>query len=267
MRYISICLFISLNFVVNEPASGTQVAADAALEFSATAIQKAPEKPDYRSQMYIGKDSVRTDSILNNVDVIEIVRTKDNVRLFLVPEHKVYMEVKTNHPDPPAVEVTETTKPCDGLENTSCLLLGLETIFGRSAEKWEFTVLADDQKFRSLHWIDVERRMIVREFLPNGTISELIPQGNETINGRQSEKWLWQVSGAEGPIRTSLQWYDPELKITTREEIEGGYVRELRMIKIEKQPASLFKIPKDFNKVNDLQQYLGTFNDQSQPGQ
>lgn len=245
-------------------------AAEIGVEFSATAVQKAPDRLNYESQMYIGKDYVRTDSVVRNTNIIEIQNTKTKTKYFLLPKDKVYMEVKLNNPNMPKVEINQNTKPCDGMVNTQCELLATESVFGRPTEKWEFIVKQpgqqssqkNDQSLRSLHWIDVERRMIVREFLPNGTINELIPQGDEIINQRKSEKWLWQVSGPDGLIRSSTQWYDPELKITTREEIKGGFIRELTNIKIETQQSSLFKIPESYTQVNDLQKYMNANTEQ-----
>ena len=44
-------------------------------------------------------------------------------------------------------------------------------------------------------------------------------------------------------METATQWYDPELKIAIREELPGGYIRELRDIKTGKQEKDLFEIP------------------------
>jgi len=248
----SLMIMISVSLFVSSVSHATEVG----IEFSATAVQKAPDRASYQSEMYIGKDFVRTDSTMKNTKIIEIQNTKAMKKYYLLPEHKVFMEVKLRNPMTPEVEIDQNTKPCDGMENTRCELLATESIFGRPAEKWEFVVQQNNQSIRSLHWIDIERRMIVREFLPNGTINELIPQGDDIVNQRKSEKWLWQVSGPNGTIRTSIQWYDPELKITTREEIQGGFVRELIHIKLGKQPKSLFDIPSSYVQVSDLKKYI-----------
>jgi len=47
----------------------------------------------------------------------------------------------------------------------------------------------------------------------------------------------------------STQWYDPELRIITREELPGGYFRELKSIEIGPQPPALFKAPADYKQV------------------
>lgn len=232
----------------------TSLAYEVALEFSATAVQIAPGRPDVQKKMYVGKDMVRTESELNNTQLIEITKTKEQLRLFIVPSEKVYMQQKGSGP---VISVTPdklaSENPCAGMRDTSCKLLSTEKINNRPAEKWEFTAIQGDQVYLSLHWIDVEHRMLVREFFPDGTFTELTPLGTETINGRHTEKWLWQTSGPGGLGNSATQWYDPELKIAIREEMQGGFIRELRDIKTGKQDSSLFEIPAGYRQVDHLQ--------------
>ena len=253
MRYHIIFLSILFNLII----ASNVLAYEMAVEFSATAIQKAPDRSDYQRKMYIAKNKVRTESVFNNVQLIEIVKIKKQERIVLLPEHKVYMQQQNNNPA--MKEVADSNKnanPCEGLVNTSCVMLAKETINERPTEKWEFTIKQNDQDRKTLHWIDVEHRMVVREFMPDGTLMELIPKGVEMLNGRSSEKWLWQLLASDGQERTSTQWYDPELKMTIREEIEGGYVRELRNIKVGSHKDELFEIPPDYKRVEDIQEYM-----------
>jgi hypothetical protein len=78
----------------------------------------------------------------------------------------------------------------------------------------------------------------------------------QETNGRQTEKWSMQITRADGQQMTSYQWYDPELKIAIREEMQGGFVRELKNIKVGKQDAKLFKVPSGYKQVEQLPAYL-----------
>jgi len=255
MRYHIIFLSILFNLII----ASNVLAYEMVVEFSATAIQKAPGRPDYQRKMYIAKNQVRTESVFNNVQLIEIVKIKKQERIVLLPEHKVYMQQQNNNPAMQEVaESNKDAKPCDGLANTSCVMLAKEIINERPTEKWEFKLKQDEQERISLHWIDVEHRMIVREFMPDGTVMELIPKGVEMLNGRSSEKWLWQLLTSDGQTRTSTQWYDPELKMTIREEIEGGYIREISDIKIGSHNNELFEIPPGYKRVEDIQEYIAS---------
>jgi len=244
---------VVLNLLIIEFALAIEVG----VEFSATAVQIAPGQPEYQREMYVGRDVVRTDSVRNNTRLIEIVNTKEQVRLFLVPKEKIYMQQTGSAPV--IQEVPDTSapaNPCAGMKDTSCKMLGKETINNRQAEKWGFVLEQGNQVSLSLHWIDVEHRIIVREYLPNGSFMELSPLGAEKVNGRHAEKWLWQLTGPDGQTKTALQWYDPELKISIREETQDGYVRELRDIKTGAQDKELFEIPDGYRQVENLQNYL-----------
>ena len=136
MRYHIIFLSILFNLII----ASNVLAYGMAVEFSATAVQKAPGRPDYQRKMYIAKNKVRTESVFNNVQLIEIVKIKKQERIVLLPEHKVYMQQQNNNPA--MKEVADSNKnanPCEGLVNTSCVMLAKETINERRTEKWEFT--------------------------------------------------------------------------------------------------------------------------------
>ncbi len=235
----------------------TTFAYQVAIEFSATAVQKAPDRPEFQTKMYISKDSIRKDSVQNDMPVIEIVKLKQQSRIFLVPKEKIYMQIANPALSNQGVEeISVSAKPCEGLPNTTCQMLGEEQVNKRNAEKWEFIATHEKQTYRSLHWVDIEHRMFIREFFPDGTISELVPDGVEKVNGRQTEKWLWMLSDSDGKIQSATQWYDPELKIMIREELQGGYIRELRDVKTGKQDMKLFDIPSDYMQVESLKEYF-----------
>jgi len=248
--YTAVALF-SLIF------ANVTLAYDVKVEFSADAVQQVPSRPEYHARMYVSKDAVRTDSVLNSIPVIEIVDSKNQTRTLLVPKEKVYMQQKRDKPT--AATVTDkpaSKKPCIDLPETTCKMLGKEKVNNRQTEKWEFIVKRNGQDFRSLHWIDVERRMPVREFFPDGTVTELVLNGTEKMNGRKTEKWVMQMTRSDGQQMVSTQWYDPELKISIREEMQGGFIRELRDIKTGKQDRKLFKVPTGYKKVEQLPGYL-----------
>lgn len=240
--------------VFSAVATDASLAYEVAVEFSATAVQIAPGQPDNQKKMYVGKGMVRTDSMSNKTQLIEITKAKEQLRILMVPKEKIYMLQKSAGPAiPVVVDESAAAKPCAGLRDTSCKLLGTEEINKRQTEKWEFTVRKDGQLQLSLHWIDVKHRMLVREFFADGTYTELYPLGTEMLNGRHTEKWLWQLSGPDGQIEAATQWYDPELKIAIREELQGGFIRELRDIKTGKQDSSLFEVPEGYRQVDHLQ--------------
>ncbi len=237
--------------------SGQGMALDVATGFSAQAIQKAPMRKDYRAMMYVSNDAVRTESFINSIPVVEIVNSHKNYRVLLVPKEKIYLQQLNNpHLKNAGLEKSTEMKPCARLMNTSCIKLAIETINDRKTEKWQFTVKKNGKSYNSLHWIDAEYRMPVREFFHNGTVMELIMLGEEMLYGRKTEKWTMLITHPDGQKISVTQWYDPELKITTREEMPGGFVRELVHIKTGKQDKNLFDIPAGYTQVDKLPDYL-----------
>lgn len=237
--------------------AGISLAFEVAVEFSAKATQTIPTRPQYEAQMYVSKDAVRTDSVINKVPVIEIVDSKARTRSLLVPKEKIYIQQKADKKVTAGFSSTSKSKnPCQGMADTTCKKLGKEKINDRQTEKWEFIVKRNGQSYRSLHWIDVKRRMPIREFFPDGTVTELAYQGKEKMNGRQTEKWIMNMTRTDGHTMQSTQWYDPELKMSIREEMQGGFIRELTDIKTGKQNKKLFNIPAGYKKVEQLPAYL-----------
>ena len=168
----------------------------------------------------------------------------------LMPQQRAYMEQRGMPPaKAPMMAGKKGVSPCEGVPNTTCRKLGTEKISGRDAEKWEISSQRDGRTIRSLHWIDVERRMPLREMFSDGSISELKILGKDEINGRSTEKWQLTVTGSDSQSKQSLQWFDPALKIAIREELPGGYVRELKNIKVAKQPQDLFTIPAGYQRM------------------
>lgn len=222
-------------------------AVDVTVEFSAEAVQMTPMQPPMVVKMYVSKNAVRTEMEMNGQSQVEIIYPQQQRRVMLLPSSKRYVEQQSAKPMA-AVKKKKFFNPCDELPNADCRLLGKETISGRKTQKWEITKVVNGRQMRSLHWIDSNRRMAIREFFADGTVSELSFVGKEKINDRQTEKWQMQVTAPDGRKMQSQQWYDPELKMAIREELAGGYLREIRNIKIGKQKKSLFTVPKDYQK-------------------
>lgn len=224
--------------------------------FSATAVQKAPQSGEQTAKMYVGENAVRTEYSRDGQRYVEIVFRDSGRRVLLMPQRGMYMEQAPSGA-PPAQAARDrepAANPCEGMPNATCKKLGTEKVDGREAVKWEISTQQDGNTMRSLHWIDTERQMPIREYFPDGTVRELNFLGETELRGRQVEKWESVMTGSDGNTRRSVQWYDPQLQIAIREEMDGGYVRELRHIEVGSQPDHLFQVPNGFRKVQPQQQ-------------
>jgi hypothetical protein len=230
-------------------AAGAAAHAENAIEFSADAVQMAPQRPTMQARIFVGKQGVRTEYQRDGQKFVEIVMADQGRRILLNPQLKQYVEVAGAAG--PALQIggSKPANPCDGMAGVSCRKLGTEDVNGMQTEKWEFTAEQNGRTVKTLHWFDTERRLPIKEIFPDGAIAQLKRVGTDTVGGRTAEKWTMSVTRPDGNSMQSSQWYDPELKIAIREELPGGYLRELRNIKVEKQPDSLFKVPAGYEKV------------------
>ncbi len=219
-----------------------------AVEFSADAYQQAPQSPPMKARMYVADKQVRKEYTANGQPVIEIFDAARQHAFLLMPNQHTYLERKASTADFTG-KGEQNRNPCQGIEGARCKKLGQEKINGHSADKWEMTITQQGKDMRALYWIDTDRHMLVKQILPDGTTTELRLLGNERVNGRQTEKWEMTASNPQGQSMHSMQWYDPQLKISIREEMPGGYVRELKNISVGNQPADLFKVPAGYTLI------------------
>lgn len=221
-----------------------------ALEFSAEAVQMAPDNQLRTARMYVGHERVRKEYTQDGQPVVEIIDWGRGRTILLMPEQKTYMESSaTEQTKILPRRAAEDTNPCFELPHLQCRSLGQETLSGRRVDKWEMLAQRDGITERSLHWIDPQRQMPLRQILPDGRVTELTLLGQQMLNGRQVEHWEQSSSLPDGEIQRASLWYDPQLQIAIREELPGGYFRELRNIVVAVQPAQLFEVPAGYRRL------------------
>jgi len=221
------------------------------IQFSADAVQQAPDRPTFNARIYFGKNAVRNEYEINGQQFVEILRNKEKDKLILNPALKEYIIQPGSQFMSPQkrAKKSKDLSPCEGVPNVRCVKKGEETLGGRSAEKWEFISTATGREVRSLTWIDVQRRFPVKQMYPDGSMFEMTLVGKEKLNGRNTEKWDVIHKRPDGFSSHARQWHDTALHIAIREEWPGGYLRELKNIKVGKQSGKLFDIPKDYNQI------------------
>ena len=221
-----------------------------ALEFSAEAYQQFPQGQIRTAKMYVGNDGIRREYSQNQQTVIEIYRPSKGQQIMVNTAQRSY-QLRTGIKMSTGLDKKSKkgTSPCAGNKVDTCKSLGREKIGDRLVEKWEVSRQSQGKTIRALIWVDIERGQALRQFFPDGSAVELLNMGNETINGRQTEKWVMQQTRPDGNSEKTFQWYDPVLGIIIKEVMSGGFTRELRNIKLGKQPVSLFEIPAGYKKI------------------
>ena len=217
-------------------------------EFSADAVVSIPGQQSTTSKLYVGKNVVRTETQTAGGVIIDIVFTDKGKLIKLNTQHKQFIEMPVQKLSP-----ADDNNPCSRIRNASCTFLGNETVDGLETQKWQIIASKQGKNIRTLHWVDVNRQLAVREFFNDGSMAEMKLEAHENINGRDTERWIRTISRPDGSTVSSYQWYDPQLEISIKESLPGGYVRELKNIKVKKQRAELFTVPHDYKMMHPEQ--------------
>ncbi|VAW55764.1 hypothetical protein MNBD_GAMMA07-1021 [hydrothermal vent metagenome] len=213
-------------------------------QFSADAIISIPGKAQTSSRIYVGKNVIRTEIQTQNGLIVDIVYPLEGKLIKLNPRLKQYFEIPI---EKYKNDLQINENPCYRLKNTTCTKLKEENINGLITQKWKIVALEKGKSIKTLHWIDIQRQLAIKEIFSDGSRVDMILKKNEIINNRKVEKWVRTLSRSDGLVINSFQWYDPQLKMAIREELPGGYVRELMNIKIGVQENILFEIPKNYS--------------------
>ncbi|VAW63583.1 N-acetylglucosamine-1-phosphate uridyltransferase / Glucosamine-1-phosphate N-acetyltransferase [hydrothermal vent metagenome] len=209
-------------------------------EFSADAVMTIPAQQKTMSKLFVGHNVVRTEVNTQNGLMIDIVFPSQGKLIKLNTGLKQYTEIPI---EKQSADRKKAINPCSRIKNATCTQLGKEEINGQSTQKWQVISIQQGKNVRTLHWIDANRQLAVREFFNDGSMAEMTLEKIETINNRKTEKWIRTISRPDGSTVSSYQWYDPQLEISIKEELPGGYTRELKNIKLGTQKPSLFEIP------------------------
>jgi hypothetical protein len=219
------------------------------VQFSAEAVTSRGDQKMHR-KMFVGNTAVRTEMEMGGRKMIQIMNTSTGTAWTLFPDSKTYYELKTPPGAGQMKQAEASPNPCTGAKNLTCTNLGAETVNGRATNKWKIQGNMNGQEFSSLQWIDKERNLPVRIFHHDGAVTELMLVGKEVMNGRNAEKWEVVNTSSEGKEQRLTQWYDPEIKVTVREEMPGGFVNELKNIRVGAQSQVLFSLPAGYKKVD-----------------
>jgi outer membrane lipoprotein-sorting protein len=236
-----VALFLLLTSMIALAGSGS--------EFSADLIQSAPQQDEQQGKIYVGKGRMRMEFDANGSQIIQIVDSQQQVVYMINAKEKSYMRQGGQAGMMPGAGPQDSNNPCAGMKNITCKRVGEEKINGRLAEKWEFSSTSQAQSGKMTTWLDKERRIPLRQSMPDGSGMELAFRGIEKVSGRKTEKWEMKITSADGESQVSYQWFDPELNMNIREYNAGGFKREMRNIKTGKQPATLFTVPAGYEEI------------------
>lgn len=221
-------------------------------QFSADMVRHGPDDQTTSGKMYVGDGRVRMEMSQQGKEVVRITDQNRGMEWVLFPDEKKYLE-RGGAPGagkaPASGKPSAETDPCAGMPGLTCRRVGVEDVGGRPAVKWEMSMTQQGETLTGSQWLDKERGIPLKSVMPNGQSMELKRLGQETIDGRSVEKWEMTTSVPnQQPMRT-FQWYDPALELAVREEFPGGYVSELKGIRVGPQPDDLFVVPAGYERM------------------
>lgn len=229
-------------------ASHAQIAG---VQFSADMVSRGPDGQVTSGKMFVGDGQVRMEMAQQGREIIRISDQNQFVEWIIFPDQQSYMERRAQPGESQGAASAKASAedPCAGMPGLTCTRMGEEMIGGRKAVKWEMVMTHEGDTMTRTQWLDAERGLPLKHSMPNGESMEMALLGNETVDGRNVEKWEMTVNMPnQAPSRT-LQWYDPELKLSVREEFPGGYIRELTSIRVGEQPDHLFRVPAGYSRT------------------
>jgi hypothetical protein len=219
----------------------------AAAEFSADTVETHPQYGEHKGHLYMGKDRMRTDYEINGEHYSQIVDFSRQMAIMINHDQKTYVLSQAGSADLARDKsAVNNGNPCTGMQNLDCKDAGSDTVNGRPAHKWEISRAGQPGKM--VFWLDESRKIPVRQQMPDGSLMEMRMVGNESVNGRNTEKWESTSQLADGSKQTALQWYDPQLNTIIREQQVGGIIRDLVNIKPGDQSDELFSVPAGYQQ-------------------
>ena len=139
------------------------------VQFSGKAVQSAPGHRVRTAKLFVGDNRVRVEYRKGGLDIVEIYDMENQCVFFMIPAQKIYMQrdIPPGQVPNPILPSREND-PCSVMPEGECRKLASETLYGRPVSKWEVTIERKGKILHSLHWIDDDRLMSLRDVWPDG---------------------------------------------------------------------------------------------------
>lgn len=223
----------------------TTPALAATKQFSAEAMQKQAGAGMRHGKLYVGDIGTRFEFDQGAEAVVEVVLPKQGLVRLIYPSQKSYMEFSV--PKGTKLPGERPDAPCEPSPELECKREGDDKFGGMVAERW--TVKPRGATAPLTVWWNAERKMALRQQLPNGAGMMSMMIGEIEHEGRKVEQWQLVFTAPDGSIRGGMALYSPELGTTVMERFPDGTMRVLSDIKLEAPDAKLFEIPSGFTRI------------------
>ena len=221
-----------------------------AISFTADAIQKRGDDVG-QARMYWKDGSVRFEFLDQGVPMVQIFDNKNRKVIWLDTKNEVYMQREMTQEQAIPVDTNPSEKydPCTNFTEAECNFLKTTRYNGRAADKWLLTFQVDGKDHHVFQWIDQQHRILIRQENPDGSVLDVKILDDQEVNGRRARKVDMIAISPDGSSVHGIQWYDEELNVVVRQQLDDGSIDELRNIIVEDVSSSLFTIPEGYKSV------------------
>ena len=216
--------------------------------FTVETVQTSPDQPDRAGSIAKSGSLLRLEFTQDGQRIVQILRPTDGVSYVLFPDSQTYMEQRT--PAQPEEFLESYTPPCpsEAEENgLQCRRLGQEVYQSIPVERWYIGANNDPSQMIIL-W-DPTRKRALRQEMSNGTLAQMTFLGMQTIEDRDAEHWVTEVSRPGEATLRNEWWYDNELKLVLRETFPDGTHRQLTNIIVGPVDPTLFTVPDGWQRI------------------
>ncbi len=216
--------------------------------YTAETVQSAPDQPDRTGVISKSGSFLRLEFEQDGQKIIQILRPTEGLTYVLYPASRSYIEQRG--PARPEEFAESYTPPCPpeaeagGLQ---CSRLGLELYQSIPVERWHIGAEGDPGQMLIL-W-DPSRKRALRQEMSNGTLVQMTFLGKQTIEGREAEHWVTELSRQGAVTMRNEWWYDSALKLVLRETLPDGTRRQLQNITVGPVDPRLFTVPDGWQRI------------------
>ncbi len=221
--------------------------------YTAETVQTAPDQPDRSGKITKSGQFLRLEFTQNGQHIIQILRPTEGLTYVLYPDTHTYLEQRG--PKQPEEFADSYTPPCPAeaeANGLQCTRLGLEVYQSIPVERWHIGATGDPNQMIIL-W-DPTRKRALRQEMSNGTLLQMTFLGRQTLEGREAEHWVTEVSRQGAATLRNEWWYDPELKLVLRETLPDGTQRHLQNITVGEVDPRLFTVPDGWQRIETPQE-------------
>lgn len=139
-----------------------------AREFSADMKMTAPRGPSGSGKIYVSGNKLRMEMNSGGQQMVTIFDGQANAGWMLMPEQRMYMEMRQQSEMAQLAKQAPSDNPCDSIPNATCRRVGEEVVNGRNTVKWEIAMDQGGRKSTITQWFDASLGFVIRQQTSEG---------------------------------------------------------------------------------------------------